>query len=306
MNIFNRTLKRLNKFWFESENYEQMILFRALFGWVAFALYSIRALDLKLFYSQNGIMSLDAWSEVSDMHYRISLLNYFSSDLAIVVFHTLYLVFLVLFALGVMPRLVSILCFIFHVSFVRRDIAAAYGVDFIVTYFLFYFIFADFRKTGRKEDAQRWLGSAAFRLSQIQVCIIYFFSGFEKVKGPLWWQGTALWNVFANNQIARWDLGFLAHWPSLIYFMTLLTVLWESYFPALIWVKPIRYPVLLVGVLLHLGIATTILLPFFGILMIVTYSLFLEPEHAAFLQQLVLKSLKFPQVRAPSTDRIKV
>jgi hypothetical protein len=101
-------------------------------------------------------------------------------------------------------------------------------------------------------------------------------------------------------------MSFLSHWPGVIYVMTFSTILWEAYFPALVWVKAIRYPLLFIGVMLHLGISTMLILPFFGLLMIVTYSLFLEPRHAAFLQQKVQKSLKFPQVPRTTAEEHRV
>src|SRR5208282_2742533 len=94
----------------------------------------------------------------------------------------------------------------------------------------------------------------AFRFSQIQICIIYAFSGFEKLRGIKWWQGEALWDVLANFQVARWDFTWIASFPVLIVVATYLTVLWEIYFPVLVWVRPWSRWMLLFGMVLHIGI----------------------------------------------------
>ena len=122
------------------------------------------------------------------------------------------------------------------------------------------------------------LESVALRFLQIQVCVIYGYSGFEKLKGTLWWRGEAVWYALANSQIARFDFSWLSRFPLLIVIATYTTVLWEVYFPILVWLKPIRKYVLLFGILLHLSIAFTVCIPFFGALMISTYILFLDED----------------------------
>jgi hypothetical protein len=118
----------------------------------------------------------------------------------------------------------------------------------------------------------------AYRLCQIQVCVIYGYSGLKKLKGQVWWAGDALWNSLADPQLARWDFSWLAHFALPLTGLTFLTLAWEIYFPAMVWVRPIRKPVLMIGVFLHLGIAIGLNLPFFAALMISTYLLFLDRE----------------------------
>ena len=118
----------------------------------------------------------------------------------------------------------------------------------------------------------------AYRLCQIQVCIIYAFSGLKKLKGVSWWNGEAIWNSLTDPQLARWDFSWAAHFPLALAGMAYLTLAWEIYFPALIWIRPIRKPLLIMGIFLHLGIAVGLCLPFFGGLMVMTYVLFLDRE----------------------------
>jgi hypothetical protein len=66
--------------------------------------------------------------------------------------------------------------------------------------------------------------------------------------------------------------------PLLIAVMTFATFLWEIYFPALVWIRPIRRYVLLFGVFLHAMIALSVGLVFFSAAMVSTYIFFVDRE----------------------------
>jgi hypothetical protein len=197
--------------------------------------------------------------------------------------------------LGVFPRVSAFLALVLHLSFLHRNMSVAYGVDSISTFFLFCLSFAN-SKGGKGKSKSAILESVALRLLQIQVCVIYAYSGFEKLKGVLWWKGEAVWYALANYQITRFDFSWIASFPLLIVIATYTTVVWEAYFPVLVWIKPLNRSVLLFGVALHLAIAFFVYIPFFGALMISTYVLFLNP---ADLNRL-LKVAKTIQIKVKS------
>lgn len=107
------------------------------------------------------------------------------------------------------------------------------------------------------------------------LCLIYFISGVAKVHADVWFHGTALYYIFNNT---RFDSGVipaaLLHNGYIIALATYSVVLWELYFPVLVWLRRTRLPVLVFGVLLHLGIAVTMMLYDFEILFIATYGFF--------------------------------
>jgi hypothetical protein len=113
---------------------------------------------------------------------------------------------------------------------------------------------------------------------QLQVCVIYGFSGLTKLQGVRWWDGSALWDIFAAGGLQRWDMSFVAHVPIVIASAVYLVLLWEIYFPALIWAPRLRLPMLAFGVFMHIGIFLFMNLPSFGFLMISLYVLFLKEE----------------------------
>ncbi|MBI3543206.1 MAG: HTTM domain-containing protein [Deltaproteobacteria bacterium] len=275
-------------FWFDEEAGARLRLFRGALGATLFVLYSIRALDLKLYFSESGIMPLSTVPDVLPMDYRNSIFFHFPGDAALYAGTVVLLVSLAALALGIFPRAAAIVALFTNVSFLHRDMAPSYGVDMISTFFLFYLCLADYRvhevaaKQQRieKGSVRAMLGSSALRLTQIQLCIIYGFAGLDKVRGPQWWAGEALWGVVSNVQIARWDFSFLAHVPLLLVAGTYSTLAWEVYFPVLIWLRPARKWMLAFGVAMHLGIAIVVNIPFFSAIMLSAYFVFLEESEA--------------------------
>ncbi|MEK6577852.1 MAG: hypothetical protein AABZ55_01380, partial [Bdellovibrionota bacterium] len=97
--------------------------------------------------------------------------------------------------------------------------------------------------------------------------------------------GLALWDVVANSQIARFNMVWAHQFPLTIAGMTYMTLAWEIYFPALVWVPKTRRFMLLFGVLFHIGIGTLMVIPFFGALMIATYILFLTQSEIKIIEE---------------------
>lgn len=271
---------RWQRFWFESKGLSQMVLFRKTFGLMLFVFYLIRSFDLELFFSEKGLMPLASVDAVLPMAFRQSIFFYLTATPWLWVFNVIFLASLLTMAFGFYPRLSALVAFILHISFLHRDMAPTYGVDMISSFFLLYLCFADSKKNTT-------LGSMVYRLSQLQVCIIYAYSGLDKARGVQWWGGEALWGVIANAQLVTFDLSAVASFPLVVVAATYMTLAWEIYFPVLVWIKPVRKWVLWFGVLLHAGIAFVVNIPFFGLLMVLSYILFLEPQTAAFIERRV-------------------
>lgn len=285
-----------NRFWFESNAPVQMRYFRSVLGWVLFIFYLNLGFDLELYFSNSpaGMFPLTLPEDWVKAPFRPSLFHYFTSDAALWSGYFLYLASLLGLALGRWSRASAIVAYVLHVSFMHRALVVMYGIDLIASFYLLYLCFAEYGERSKSSVlsiVRSHLGSMAFRLSQIQVCIIYGFSGLEKLKGAHWWRGEAIWDVLANSQIARFDFSWVSAFPMLIVLATWTTLIWEIYFPVLIWAKRARPVMLFFGVLLHFGIGLTIGIPFFAAIMICTYTLFCEPETLARTEKTLRKKL---------------
>lgn len=279
-----RWVRNWNTFWFEAEGQSRMRLLQIALGFHFFIAYGIRAMDWKFWYSESGFAGISAMKATLPLEYRESLSFYFTSDRAQIFLTALMLVAFLGMAFGRWARGFSIIAFILHVSFLHRNMAIVYGMDMIGTFFLFYLCFAQTTPGSKRVSPSSWssmITSAALRFAQLELCIIYAFSGMEKLKGPSWWRGEALWTVWANAHIARFDWTWTANFPLLILLATFITLLWEIYFPALVWFKRWRPWILGMGVLIHTGIGLTVFIPHFAVVMILCYSVFLTENEAA-------------------------
>ncbi len=269
-----------SRFWFEADGRSQMRLFRLAFGLMLAVVYALRTPDLELFYGPQGVISVGTLSEIANMQLRFSILQFLTSRAALWVAHLGMIASLLALAFGWRPRWMAMIALVLHVSFIHRNITAAYGVDLVSCFFLFYLCLADHRQSLAAGDWRATVGSMAYRLFQVQVCIIYAYSGLKKLKGQTWWNGDALWYALANTEIATLNFSWLAHFPLTVMILTFSTLIWEIYFPAAMWTKGLRRPWLWGGVLMHVGIAITLGLPFFGLMMILSYVFFLDSHSA--------------------------
>jgi hypothetical protein len=307
-------------FWFYAEPGESLEWFRRALGAILFFFYLSRTPDLALFYSDQGIAPISVVPTIMQGNeYRYTLFSWFTGIHAVWVCHWLFLGALAGLVLGFLPRLSAFIAMVMHLSFVHRNMAVAYGVDVITSYYMFYLFLAGGKRLtiaaavnsvsqgvvqtkvtpSVLDSFLTKLQSVAFRFCQIQVCLIYAYSGLEKIRGPQWWNGEALWYVLTNFQYATWDFTWLSAFPALTTALTFLTVLWETYFPVLILVPFLRPFVLMGGVFLHVGIAITLNIPYFSGLMICTYLIFLKSQELVWLSTLfqgwpnaLFKSLK--------------
>jgi len=262
------------RFWFESFDPGRWKIFRLASCLTLFGFYAVRHADLLEFYSSRHGFPLEALGDFNVMAGRLNVVNGIGSDLGLLAAHGAYLLALLCMAFGFVPRQAAAVGWLLHVSWIHTNMAATYGVDTIFTFFLLSLLLVG--AGSRERNWKGALSSVGMRLVQIQVCVIYGFSGLGKLKGTTWWTGEALWGVLANAQLARFDFGWISHFPVLISILTSATLLWEIYFPALIWIPRLRPWVLLFGLGLHLSIGVTMNLPFFAAVMISSYALFLS------------------------------
>lgn len=278
-----------DRFWFGSRSdstLSSLALFRICFGAVMLVCYITRAPDLDFFYTEAGILPLSHLLSLGEqLEFRPTIFRWITAPAAIHAFHSLFLLALASLTFGFFTRTSAILTYLLHLMFMNRNPTILFGVDTIGTFFFLYLCFADSGarysldvRLGRAKTGHSLTSHIAWRLMQIQVCVVYAYSGFEKLKGVRWWDGSALWDVLSIGNMQRWDLSVVAHFPILLAGSVYLLLLWEIYFSALIWVPRLRLPMLAFGVVLHIGIFLFMNLPSFGFMMIAMYSLFLKEE----------------------------
>jgi hypothetical protein len=127
------------------------------------------------------------------------------------------------------------------------------------------------------------------------MCVIYLFGGIGKMRGELWWDGSASWFALSNLEYQSVDMTWLVQYPFLLAFATHITVFWETFYPFLVWSRLTRPIALAVAVVVHGGIALFLGMPTFGIAMLIGNIAFLAPETVA----AVVSAFRRERVPAP-------
>jgi hypothetical protein len=121
------------------------------------------------------------------------------------------------------------------------------------------------------------LHNTAMLTIAVQVCLIYATSGWYKVQGSRWQEGSALHYVFHLEYFAPWPWlsGFLAANTVLVLLLSYGTVVLQVAFPFTLANRRIKNVLLAVMILEHAGIAVLLGLPFFSLAMIACDAVFL-------------------------------
>lgn len=117
----------------------------------------------------------------------------------------------------------------------------------------------------------------------IHLCLIYFISGLAKAHSEVWYNGNAMYYIWNIERFQGLRLNsILAQNGALVTFVTYSVMLWELYFPALVWLPKVRVPFLLLGVGMHVGIWLSMMIYDFEVLFVITYGVFFQD--AAYLR----------------------
>ncbi len=289
-----KIILRWNQFWFENVDLQPVCLFRCLLSCTLFVMYLIRFQDRDILHYENGLLTSALAKEFLPDFYRAPFSILPTSDNMVLLFSLGLLAGLLLLSFGLINRFATWIVLFLHLSLIERNYTVIYGADLIASVWLFYLGFINhtqaysLRKTQNKKDL---LSSMGLRLLQIQLCVIYGYSGLEKLKGTAWWDGSAVWKVLTNEQLAPIDFHFLSHAPSFLALTTMLTVIFEVYFPVIVWIPILRRVWLLVGLSFHIAAALFMGLPFFSIVMGLSYLVFLTNNEMSNLNSVYFKPM---------------
>jgi len=111
---------------------------------------------------------------------------------------------------------------------------------------------------------------------QIELSLLYLTTFWSKTLGPAWVDGTALYYVYRLDDFHRFPMPGFLNTMALIKLQTWFTLAAEFSLGALVWIKELRYPVLLMGVLLHLSLEYSINAPMFQWTILAVYLSFVD------------------------------
>ena len=295
----NKILKKYTKkyiseiklFLFLQDHKERLAAFRIVLCGTLFYIACYRQLVVEQFGENALIPRAQAFAIFPDYYKPLIQLFFWPDGIAYIV-HFIYIILLLAATLGILNRPFLFLTWVLAQGFIQRNYSVLFGADVIGTLLLFYLaftncqscytiknLFSKLKTASAEHNPNHWgdqISSLFFRLLQIQIFTIYMYTGFEKLKGTTWWDGTALWTVFVNPQFTGYDLVFLKSFPLFFAIGTFVTIVFEVYFPVMVAFRKTRYLWLGMGILFHLQIGILLSLMSFSLVMASTYFLFLD------------------------------
>ncbi|MCC6507695.1 MAG: HTTM domain-containing protein [Pirellulaceae bacterium] len=306
----SETLAAWNRFWFTPSAPHTLAVIRIFCGAMLVYVHAIWLSQANDFFGPDAWIDATTARELHEFDYIASYLMFVSNPWLISLHQLLAMSVCLLMAVGWMTRWVTPLAWFLTLMVCHRQTGALFGLDQVVMMLSMYLMLcpcgavysldawlAQRRPDQRKHDQHDMRGSPAdkspstdvgqldsvaitisSRLLQLHLCIIYMFGGLSKMRGDLWWEGSAMWWSIVNYEYQSLNITWLGLSPLIIATITHVTLFWETFYPALIWSRLTRPLTLAMAVLVHGGIAVALGMPTFGLMMIVANMVFISPS----------------------------
>ena len=277
-----------NRFFFEPISPLPIAVYRILLGLLVLANQFLSWGDVLRWYGPRGVVSFEtAW--------RISGgdgLNLFvwlpHTNWCVWLVYIASCFFAVTLALGLFTRASALLTFLLIVTLDHRNALILNSGDTFLRIATFFVIFSPAGKAlsldnwlakrrGKQSPGQQLYAPWAMKLIQLQLAFLYFYAFVWKVTGTMWLSGTAIYFTSRLIEFWRFPVPYIFEHMWTIKLWSWFTLLIEFALGTLIWIKELRYPVLIAGILLHLGIDYSMNIPLFGPIMVAAYVTFVEP-----------------------------
>lgn len=271
-------IKAVHDFFFQPEPVHSVVLLRIVFGIIVLFQWISIWQNLELFWGPDGLVSLDTAIKYNSV-WRVNLFEFLPNDPRVpVLLASLLFLGSIGMIFGFYTKTSIAFTFFTLISFHNRNTFILNSGDIVVRNLLFLLLFTP---CGDLWSLDRWIqvkrgllrdqpvekSPWALRLIQIQFCIIYIATVMFKMKGSMWADGTAVYTATRLDDFVRMPLEALNSF-AVIKFLTWSTLIVEFALGTLVWVKDLRYWVLLAGVALHLGIEMSMVIPLFEWIMI--------------------------------------
>jgi hypothetical protein len=272
-------------------------LLRICLGFIAFVFFALHIPDRYYYWGPNGLVSLgEFWQWFGGMQ-RLGP-NVYAVSTSLPLFEALFwsgLVVTLLFTLGLWTRFMTPLFAIAVWSLYHRDPWITNGGTRLLCIVVVYLLVADLgsrfsidawlRRTATSAPANAYstmLHNTSMILIIVQLCIVYIFSTIYKLDGPAWQQGTGLYYALLDPEFNVSPLvGLVTQNALLITAGSYGTLLYQSAFPWLILHPRLKYPMIGIGLLFHLGIAIMMGLWWFSAVLISCETVLLTDDQYA-------------------------
>ncbi|MGJ3239086.1 MAG: HTTM domain-containing protein [Anaerolineae bacterium] len=315
-NIFNW------RYWFGEVDTRWLDVFRILFGLLLLkdALYHLPL--ARIFYSDQGIIPRWILFDGLVRDPRFSLMDAIGEPWLATLFFIIWAGVLIGLVLGYRTRTMAVLNFLFILAVHERNGYILTGADTLMRVMSFWLMFAPIgyhyaldKLRWRNPEAIQPAGFALpMRLLQWQLVIVYISTAYLKTISDIWMAGEALHYVTQIETFILpagvWLRGLSAQALQMLSYGVLMI---EIVIPILLliplWWRGARVLAFVLALMLHGGIAVTLSIQDFSILMLICYVLFFDPAWLVGLEDRIrhtpawarLKA-KLEQIISPTAD----
>lgn len=279
-----------NRFFFEPESPTPIAIFRILFGAVVLTNHAMLLPDVQAWFSDRGTLSFAVGNRLSGGA-GFSLFSWLPhSDVWVWMIFLLSCAAAFSLMIGLFTRTSCVTLFVTLVTLHHRNPVILNSGD---TFFRAAGFFLMFSQAGAAFSIDRLIRIArgkesgpplarapwAMRMIQLQLSFLYLYAFVWKAMGGMWLAGTAVYYTSRMSEFWRFPVPYVYEHMWTIKLWSWATLVVELALGTLVWVKELRYWVLLAGVLLHLGIEYSMNIQLFAFIMIGAYVTFVEPQH---------------------------
>lgn len=264
-------------------------LFRIVFGVLLLINAALFARDARLWIGPDGLFSHRSYCAVYG-HSRFTLLRYLPpKDLWVTAVLAAHALSAALLTIGLATRWSAAAAFVTLLSIHHRNPVLVYGGDDVLRLMGFLLIFSragaalsvDARIGGHAIAAPAIGDAWCTRLMQLQVSFVYLAAFLNKLGGRSWVDGTAGFYAVEVADFRRHRLPRFARSLSWSRAGTWSVLATELLLGPAVWVRELRYPVLALGVAMHVTMDWFMNLQLFGAIMIACLLLFVDPAVVA-------------------------
>lgn len=176
-------------------------------------------------------------------------------------------------------RLSLIITYVLLMNIYHKTAPLQNGGFSLLTMVLFMLLFIDedaiYTKNNYWRTIKLTIANLTFLAIRLQVVTLYMVASYYKMQGETWIDGTAFYYVLYNDMYTHplFTNLFIDN-TFVIKSVSWFTLLFQLFFPILVWIKATKNIMLFAGIFLHVMIAWVMGIVDFGVIMILMYTLF--------------------------------
>lgn len=283
-------MKAWNRFFFQATDPTGLAVFRLAFGLLVFTMVLGIFPSRAYFYGADAIVLPETMDRFFDLYFVLFRFRWLPlHDPGMACFLVGVMIAALMLAFGVCTRLASVLVFVGIQCLHNRNYYILNAGDLLMRIDATVLVFADCGaalsfdrwwrvRRGKEVGPPRKISPWPVRLLQLQLNYLYLTTALLKLQGPAWRDGTALYYALRYLELQRFSFRYVFYYLWQVKLMTWGTIAGELAMGGLVWIRRLRYPLLLVAVGLHVGINLTMQFPVFQYVMLVNLLLFVYPE----------------------------